>query len=205
MFVLAVQGTYEPYHPRFDRHATAVEEGRRGERSARAGREESPPVVDPVRLAAQNAYARTQAGPQPRKPALLARDLMRTPVTVLRPTDLLADAWAQMKAKGFRHIPIVSEGGSLAGIVSDRDLLRFANVLDRREDGSLPAAVQEIMTSRVLTATSTTEIRDIARVMVDETISAIPIIDEANRPIGMLTVTDILRAVVNRAPLELWS
>lgn len=204
MFVLAVNGAYETYHPRFDSPVSKVGAGRRSEQSAGAGGE-TPAAVEPALLAAHQAYARTQGDPLARKPALRAQDIMSTPVTAIRPEASLADAWALMKARGFRHIPVVSAANLLAGILSDRDLLRFANVLERGEPASLPGTVRDIMTPKVLTATATTEIREIARVMAQEKIGAMPILDETNRPIGMLTVTDILRAVVNRAPLELWS
>ncbi|MDA2911521.1 CBS domain-containing protein [Nitrospiraceae bacterium AH_259_D15_M11_P09] len=65
--------------------------------------------------------------------------------------------------------------------------------------------VQQVMTTKVVTATPTTEITEIARVLLVEHISSLPIIDGANRPIGILTVSDILRAMMRHASLELWT
>ncbi len=204
MFVLAVNGTYETYHPRHETSNTKID--------AASPVAHIAPVEDgamaafnPSVLAAQHAYGRMEGRQRQRAPVLLARDLMSSPVAGIRPETSLSDAWSLMKAKGFRHLPIVSTDGRLAGIISDRDLLRFANVLERHEHGSMPRSVKDIMPPRVLTALVTTEIREIAQVMAHERISSVPIIDEAYHPVGMLTVTDILRAVVNRAPLELWS
>jgi acetoin utilization protein AcuB len=61
------------------------------------------------------------------------------------------------------------------------------------------------MTTHVLTATPTTEIHELARVMLAERISALPIIDGNHTPVGIVTITDILRCVMLRAPLELWT
>jgi acetoin utilization protein AcuB len=61
------------------------------------------------------------------------------------------------------------------------------------------------MTSRVISATPVTEIRHIARVMVDERIHAVPIIDSARRPVGILTTRDLLRGIATHCPLELWT
>ncbi len=61
------------------------------------------------------------------------------------------------------------------------------------------------MTRKVVTATPTTEITEIAQVLLVEHISSLPIIDGANRPIGILTVSDILRAIMRHASLELWT
>jgi len=56
-----------------------------------------------------------------------------------------------------------------------------------------------------LSATPTTEIREIALVMLDEHVSAIPILDSSRHLVGILTTSDILRAIVHRNPLELWT
>lgn len=50
-----------------------------------------------------------------------------------------------------------------------------------------------------------TEIREIAHVMLDEQINAIPILDSSRHQIGILTTSDILRAIAHRNPLELWT
>jgi CBS domain-containing protein len=41
--------------------------------------------------------------------------------------------------------------------------------------------------------------------MLRENISALPILDTDHRPVGILTTTDILRALVSHAPLEVWT
>ena len=204
MFVLALEGRYEAYSPWFDRAPLRVGAGQGADPLAGGSVHPSVPP-DTIAFSARNAYARMKEDPSERKPVLLAQDIMKFPVTGITQETSLADAWRVMKANCFRHIPVVSPDQLLLGIVSDRDLLRYANELERKEGARLPDSVRHIMTSKVLVATATTEIRDIAQVMLHERISAMPIIDETNRPVGMLTVTDILRAIVNRAPLEMWS
>jgi CBS domain-containing protein len=54
-----------------------------------------------------------------------------------------------------------------------------------------------------LSATPTTEIREIAQIMLEEQVSGIPILDSSRHPIGILTTSDILRAIVHRSPLDL--
>jgi acetoin utilization protein AcuB len=61
------------------------------------------------------------------------------------------------------------------------------------------------MSNHVLSAIPTTELREIARLMLDEYVSAIPIVDNSRHPVGILTTSDILRAIVHRNPLELWT
>ncbi|MFQ5932249.1 MAG: HPP family protein, partial [Nitrospiraceae bacterium] len=116
-------------------------------------------------------------------------------------------AWTPLKMKGFRHIPIINPEAVLTGLISDRDLMQFAGHLEQSPGASSNQRdfVQEAMTTKVVTAIPITEITEIARVLLVEHISSLPIIDGANRPIDILTVSDILRAIMRHASLELWT
>jgi len=90
-------------------------------------------------------------------------------------------------------------------MLSDRDLLRVGGTPDAApvpDVGSLQVA--DIMSSPVFSAHPDTPIRDIAEVMLVERIGAIAICDDEGSLVGILTRSDILRALVNRAPLDLW-
>lgn len=81
-------------------------------------------LPDHPHTAARNAYQQqTEQGLQA-KPALLARDLMSSPVHTLSSDNTAREAWAEMTRRGVRHIPVTSVHGTLVGILSDRDLLR---------------------------------------------------------------------------------
>jgi len=169
--------------------------------------EQHPPSLDHSGLTAQTAYQR-QSTPQPHpKPAVLARDLMTAPVLSLSSDSTLLDAWALMSHKGFHHIPITSIDGTLVGMVSHRDLLRHVPELVTAGD-SRQASVKrlaEVMTSRVISSTPITEIREIARVMLDEQIHAVPVLDSVRRLVGILSARDLLQGIANYGPLELWT
>jgi acetoin utilization protein AcuB len=112
-----------------------------------------------------------------------------------------------MKRKGVHHLPVTSVHGTLVGMISNYDLLPYAHELES-VNSPRPSAwhkLARVMSSRVLSATPTTEIREIAHVMLNEQVSAIPILDSSRHLIGILTTSDILRAIVHRSPLELWS
>jgi acetoin utilization protein AcuB len=161
---------------------------------------------DQSMAAAQTAYRQQSRQRQTLKPAVLARDLMSTPVITLPSDSTLAEAWAVMQAKGFRHVPITSMDGTLVGIVSDRDLLHRVPELTTMAASSQAARrVAEIMTSRVISATPATDIRDIARAMLEARIHAVPVLDPSRKPIGMLTARDLLRGIAHHGPLELWT
>lgn len=162
---------------------------------------------DPSVQAAQSAYQQQTTQKQQPKPVIVARDLMTTPAHALPSDSTVLDAWTLMTHKGFRHLPITSLHGTVVGIVSDRDLLRHAPdvVLMGHSGQSGLRKLAEIMTSRVISATPLTEIREIARVMLDEQIHAIPILDSQRHLVGILARHDLLRGLANHGPLELWT
>ena len=151
--------------------------------------------VTPVR---RSGYQQQQA-PAQRKPALVASDIMSAPVFVLAETKLASEAELAFKQRKFRHIPIVSAQGKLVGIVSDRNFFG----LDAQMRGA--SKLRDIMSTNILTARPQAAIREIAEVMIEHHVGCLPIVDQAGSLAGILTRSDILRAVVNHAPIELWT
>lgn len=201
--ILAVNGVVETYPikpvgPRIARAESAGEREHHGQQSA---------SLDHSALAAQTAYQQQSIEPPHLKPAVLARDLMSTPVLSLPSDSTLLDAWASMSQHGYHHIPVTSMHDTLVGMVSYRDLLHHVPELitsaDQRQASRRRLA--EIMTARVISATPVTEIREIARVMLDERIHAVPILDPNRRLVGILASRDLLQGIANHGPLELWT
>ncbi|MEC4686734.1 MAG: CBS domain-containing protein [Nitrospirota bacterium] len=205
--IYATSGNVEPYRAQTPPvPQDKVSAARESDSDARSSKEPQQ-RANPTLAAAQHAYHETLSATPQRKPALLAQDIMSAPVQSLPPEATLRTAWTLMKMKGFRHIPIVNPEGILTGIISDRDLMQFAGHLEQSSGASSTQHqfVQQVMTTKVVTATPITEITEIARVLLVEHISSLPIIDGANRPIGILTASDILRAIMRLASLELWT
>ena len=183
--------------------ATQVDAAGREDRSKGQERQ----TADHAARLAQQAYQQqVHQEPEP-KPALLARDLMTSPVTWLPSDNTLLEAWTVMKRMGIHHLPVTSVHGILVGMISNHDLLPYAHELESVNPPGPSAGhkLTRVMSSRVLSATPTTEIREIAHVMLDEQVRAIPILDSSRRPVGILTTSDILRAIVHRSPFELWT
>ena len=185
-------------------HSMQADEDRR-ERS----KEQKRQTADHAVHLAQEAYQQQADQVTAPKLALVAQDIMTSPVTWLPSDSTLLEAWTLMKHKGIHHLPVTSIHGTLVGMVSNHYLLSYAHELESVAPPG-PSAfawhkLARVMSNRVLSATPTTEIREIAHIMLDEQVSAIPILDSSHHPIGILTTSDILRAIVHRIPLELWT
>jgi acetoin utilization protein AcuB len=163
--------------------------------------------LDLSTLTAQTAYRQASIQQRHPNPAVLASDLMSSPVLSLPSDSTLLDAWVIMSQKNFHHVPVTSLHGTLVGMVSYRDLLLHVPELITGGDKSQASQrrLAEIMTSRVITATPATEIREIARVMLDEHIHAVPILDNHRFLVGIVSTHDLLQGIAHHGPLELWT
>lgn len=168
------------------------------------------PASPSTEHAKKNPYTQPTPGTPARKLALLAGDIMRSPVRTLPESATFEEARLLFRQRRFRHVPILNAAGSLSGIISDRDVLREAAQIGEKVQGWVQELVNEqktvveFMTKRILVGTPSTEIRQIAKAMFEERIGSMPIIDAKNRLTGIITRSDILRTLVTQAPIELW-
>ena len=152
--------------------------------------------VNPIK----QANYRYQAPAKERKRAVVASDIMSSPVFCLQDDLPFEEAERIFKERQFRHVPVLSANRKLVGILSDRDF--FGAVSHPSSAGKL---IKDRMVTNILTARPQTEIGAIAQVMISHRIGCLPILDQKGGLVGILTRSDILRAIVNHAPIELWT
>ena len=131
---------------------------------------------------------------------MLVQDVMQTKLLTVTPATTLPEALRLTAQRGVRHLPVV-DGDRLVGILSDRDLKRAmassATSLEAHELNYLldRLRVDEIMTRTVITIAPMFPIEAAARIMLQEKIGALPVI-ESGQLVGLVTETDVLRLFV---------
>jgi acetoin utilization protein AcuB len=130
-----------------------------------------------------------------------AEEIMTEDVTTLEETATIGEALQIMEEKDIRHIPVV-RGGEVVGMLSDRDLrsLGLSLVTDLQGIEKLQARfasrVSELMTSNVIRVDPETDVREIVDVMIEEKISAVPVVDEDSGDlVGIVSHVDVMRAL----------
>jgi len=130
--------------------------------------------------------------------------MTRDPMT-LAPTETVGQADEVMTQNRFRQIPIVTKK-ELVGIVTDRDVRSFlsgsllANSQDR--DRAFNTPVQEIMTTDPITVSPDDDLQEILEVLIEEKIGGIPVVDETEGLVGIVTYVDVLRCFLSRLQEE---
>jgi nucleotide-binding universal stress UspA family protein/CBS domain-containing protein len=92
-------------------------------------------------------------------------------------------------------VPVVDAEGRCVGVLSAIDFVRLG---DRRDDGE--SQVRSHMTADPVTAGPDTSIADLAQMMIDAHIHRIIVVDERGKPIGIVSSTNVLAAVIYRSP-----
>lgn len=107
------------------------------------------------------------------------------PVTIRRGATV-RDALRMMEEYHIGGIPVVDDGGSLVGIVTNRDL-RFERDLDR--------LVDEVMTSEnLITTNQSTNLEEAADILQRHKIEKLPVVDNDGKLVGLVTYKDITKA-----------
>jgi acetoin utilization protein AcuB len=101
----------------------------------------------------------------------------------------------------FHHL-MVATGGRLRGVISDRDVLRHVSPFvatagaQRRDEATLKMHAHQIMTRRPVTVTPETDTLAAAAIIIAKGISCLPVVDDREQLIGVVTSKDLLRAMV---------
>lgn len=133
---------------------------------------------------------------------MFVRDRMSANPITVTPDTPFQDALKLMHERRFRRLPVVNNDGKLVGIVSERDLLYAspspATSLSVWELNYLLSKLQirEIMTKDVITVSPDTPIEDAARLIADNKIGGMPVVDQDDRVVGVITETDLFKTFV---------
>jgi CBS domain-containing protein len=143
-------------------------------------------------------------------------ELMNRDVLTVLPTTPLSEAIKILVNRQISGLPVVDESGKLVGVISESDLMWREKGLDRppyimlldsviylqnpaKHDRDLHKVlgqtVGEVMTAQAISVTADTTIPAAARIMHEKKIHRLPVIDAEERPIGIITQSDIVRGI----------
>jgi CBS domain-containing protein len=118
------------------------------------------------------------------------QELMTKPAVTCRHSDSLNTAAQLMWEHDCGALPIVDDGGSLVGMITDRDICMAAytqgSPLDR-----IP--VWNSMAKEVFSCHEHEPLEVAERLMGEKQVRRVPVVDAQNRPLGMLSLNDVAR------------
>ena len=127
-------------------------------------------------------------------------EIMTRKIVTVALDDDLAAVRSLFDQHGFHHVMVMEEG-RLAGVISDRDLLRhlspfIGRMSERSQDlHTLQIRVHQVMTRKLTTVTANTTIEEAAKIMLADNVSCLPVVSSAGKPVGIVTWRDLLQVL----------
>lgn len=128
--------------------------------------------------------------------------IMTADPAAVHPTQRLSVVRQAMLASGGHHVPVV-EDGRFIGLIAPADLLRVlpanayskdAEAIDRALDH---VPIREAMQEDVVTIGIDASVRDACELLARGGFHCLPVIDQKGEIAGILTTSDIIRALVD--------
>ncbi len=128
-------------------------------------------------------------------------DIMTEAAVTDAPDDTLSEAAAKMRQQQTGSL-LVMEGDDLAGIVTERDVLKIVG------EGQDPknVSLRDAMTSDVVTVRPNSSIKDAAEIMFQKWFRHLPVTTDDGKVVGIISLRDLLTLVAegmdDPAPLQ---
>ena len=142
---------------------------------------------------------------------LRCADIMSRPPMAVEAGVALKDAWEMMQREQIKALPVVDSAGQVQGIVTMADFMRLAKLemhegwgqrlrtLMRGRSGQ-PTRVEDIMSRQVQVVQAHQHVMDLVPLFSRGGHHHIPIVDAKSRLAGVITQTDLVRALASALP-----
>jgi CBS domain-containing protein len=132
--------------------------------------------------------------PTARLKGMKVRQYMATHLVTFVPEMKIAEAVRQLVKYKYTGAPVVGAGGTLVGMLSEKDCLRVAVLANAAGPGE--ALVGDYMTTEVESVTPDTDLFDVAQRFVGAPYKRLPVV-EGGRLVGQISRIDVLRAIAD--------
>jgi CBS domain-containing protein len=128
-------------------------------------------------------------------------ELLRTKgfhVITVRPSATVLDVVGLLKEYNLGAVVVSPDGRQVAGIVTERDIVR--HLLDGTD--FLTGPVSAIMTSEVQTCTAQDSVQSLMGIMTEQRIRHLPVVDDHGRLAGIVSIGDAVKSHITQLEFE---
>ena len=142
---------------------------------------------------------------------MLVKDIMNSAVKTAKRDTQIKDIASIMCLNKISGLPVVDDDNSLVGVISEKDILRvmFPDVKQIMEEGAKPnyemahsdytsvleKKTGDLMTQAVASVTPDMPVLKAASMMCVKNIRRIPVTDQANKLVGIVSIGDVHKAI----------
>lgn len=118
-------------------------------------------------------------------------EIMETDLFTVSEDDSVDLVINMMNWQNIRHVPVENSDNQLVGMINSHCLIHF--LVDRKDD-ELPAA-KDIMLTDFPTISPKQSAKEAVMLMADKRADSLPVVDENNRLLGIITESDIIQVL----------
>jgi len=133
-------------------------------------------------------------------------EIMTTSLITAGPDETIKDVILKMRRKNVSGLPVVDKNNKVLGTFSETDVAKalpdilneaqYIPLVDVRELTSEP--IKRVMDIPSITIQADTEVEEAAKIVLEEYRHRLPVVDELGHLIGMVTLGDILKALLGQ-------
>ncbi|MEX1164988.1 MAG: CBS domain-containing protein [Nitriliruptor sp.] len=117
-------------------------------------------------------------------------------VLTVAPDDSVGEAVRRLADRNVGAV-VVLDGGSVVGVMSERDVVRRLAV----DHDVLGLPVRDVMTSPVTTCTSSSTTDELARTMTDGRFRHVPVVDD-DQLVGIVSIGDVVKRRLDELEMQ---
>jgi CBS domain-containing protein len=132
--------------------------------------------------------------------------IMTETVVVIEADRPVSEALDCFKQYGIHHLPVVRDG-QLAGMLSSADLMKLEHFLPRERAAVDSLAflderfkLEQLMRAPVVKLTVRATVAEAAEMLVASGVHALPVVDDAERVVGIVSSSDLIQSLLNGPP-----
>jgi CBS domain-containing protein len=118
-------------------------------------------------------------------------------VVTIRPDASVRELLALLAEHNIGAAVVSTDGSSVDGIVSERDIVRTLN----GNESALASAVSDIMTSQVQVCELSNSLDDVRKTMTEGRFRHLPVCDDG-RLVGVISIGDVVKAYIDQVEFE---
>jgi CBS domain-containing protein len=131
--------------------------------------------------------------------------IMSRTAIIISDTKTITECFDLMQENEVQQLLIQADNfNHLKGMITKHDILNY--LMDNNENKNIyNTHISEITKNKIITTDPISDIRRVAKVMIDFNLNAIPVVDGEENILGVVTRHDIVDAVSNIPHLQIWA
>lgn len=132
---------------------------------------------------------------------MYVRDILKTKgndIIAVSASDPISAVLSLMADKQIGAVLVKSDGGAIAGIISERDIVR---AMKSHGESIFSKSVGDLMTTEVVTCSSMDSIAAIMGMMTSKRFRHVPVVDDGEL-VGVISIGDVVKSRIEEAEAE---